>query len=223
MMRKITTALVALLLVVTPASATIFSFDSPSLKEIQEGYNSGDKYQRYPGVKRRENGCPIDGFLFCQNVKVGTVLPRIVDTLDLYKAAKKKQEVRTASLVAVTIHFPIIAEIARQNQVEYEWLLDHLVINAYEDERGDVLRSIQTIADNVVTVTEEQLERLSREAESIAETVADPVEEVVTEVERDLQAEYDSYFTNGQNADDFINDNPGLTEDELAELEANSE
>ena len=224
------------MLAVTPVGATIIQFSNPSLKEIQEGYNSGEKYQRYPGV-RRENSCPSSGYLFCDNVKVGTVLPRIVDVSDLYRAAKKKQEVRPVAGLGVRVYFPVIEEIARQNQVSYEWLVEHLVINAREDDKGDTIRSIAAVTAHVIEVTEEQLRALEENRDDITESVAPPEIElppvVIPTPEPpvvipnpstfdEALVDYEQHFTDGHNADNFFDRHPEHAHHPLHMLEGDS-
>ena len=148
-MKRILVLIMSALLVASPVGA-MPSAGNPSLKEIQEGYNSGKKYQRYQGVKRQYS-CPSSGYLFCNNVKVGTVLPKIKNARALYYASREKIEIVPVSSQegSYYVRYPVLAEIAEQNGVSYTWLARYLDKVALEDERGDTLRRI---ADTTVHV-----------------------------------------------------------------------
>ena len=118
-------------------SAAIWELNNPSLQEISEGYKSGEKYQNYAGVVR--DGpfgkiTPSSGYLFKDDLKIGSVLPSIVDAVDLLAAAKKEQKVLIAGDVW-NVCVPVLAEIARQNQVSCNYLINHLNIN-WDDAAG---------------------------------------------------------------------------------------
>ena len=225
-MKKLMIAAVAATLLITPASATQnFGMSTvPSLMEIVEGYKEG-KYQRYPGVVREtESGLrigPSGGYLFADHLKPGTILPRIVDAQALLRAAKMKQTVEVASLSRVYIKFPVIAEIAEQNKVSYAYLMGYLLDNAYEDERGDTIRSIHDTAVYAASVANQLIaEQVNEEvAEVVAPVIEEVVEEVEEEVHQTLQELYNSYFDRGLNADDFVVDYPEH-EGIVGELEA---
>ena len=227
-MKKLMIPLVALSLLAVPASAKNFGTDTvPSLLEIIEGYKMG-KYQRYPGVVREtESGLrigPSSGYLFADHLEAGTILPRIADARALLKAAKQPQVVMVASAgerVRYEIRFPVFEEIARQNKVSYWDLMDHLMVNAYEDERGDVIRDVHSAS--VVSAEAAQMIIDAQVQDDIVEVPVEvPVEiPVVTPDPLTPLELYENHFLEGGNADSFIDEYPEY-EELVDELEAES-
>ena len=172
------------------ANAAIWKLDNPTLSEIQVEYTAGNKFQYYPGVVRENSFgarvTPTSGYIFKDELKVGTVLPSIVDVNSLLIASKKEQKVLVASVGDThSVCFPVFAELAYQNQVSCGFLMDHILENLTDDSKLHKLGNavtlvqdkIQEIADKAA---QEASDEVSKEVENWSEDIKDEIEDEVS-------------------------------------------
>ena len=227
-------AAATLFLMVSPSYADIWEFKSPSLHEIQAGYDSGKKYQRYAGVagKNSANSYP---YVFANDLKPGTVLPKVVDAHRLLRAAKKKQVVKVTNLDNKWyLCFPVLQEIAYQNQISCEGLILHLNEN-WEDDKSNPIGKAQERAEEIAEAIEEELMKETDEViEMIEEEVIEVIEEEVIEVieeeiieeietwtlEEAIQHYIESEFGDYDNLDEALEESGYGSWDEAFELDS---
>ena len=212
MKTKVITTLVLIAGLATGSSAGItFPGKHPlkSLSDIQMLVDDGG-YLHYAGTKT-ETHTPQYPWVLGESIKSGKVAPRVIDPRALLQAAKKEQVVKVSGPISYC--YPIYEELADQNKIGCEDLIEHLTLS-WEEEGFVPETQVDVIVQMIVPTVVKQIALEERQSDDEVNEVPE-VPEVI-----DLQDLYNTHFMNGGNADDFPH---VITEEELDELEANSE
>ena len=168
---------------------------NPSLSELQAGYDSGKKYQHYPGIVRTTEGGGLilpatNNYLFAKDLKPGSVMPTIVDPRALLRAAKKDQVVLVASTdEGPSLCFPVFKELAEQNNSSCSELMGHVAEQAKDDSTlGTALGGVMEVQAQVTKMTEEIIEKMEQETEeAVQEMVEEVVEDMMPVIEKEMK------------------------------------
>ena len=174
------------------------------------------------------------GYLFEDKLVLGTALPRVSDGRALLLAARMDQVVQVAG--PWSFEYPVLVEIARQNRVSTEWLIDYLNANWIGESNPQValtaaVAEIETEGARMEAARVAQQAVFTRAHErendvvapvvvapSPAPAVAAPV--VAAELTpSEIQDLYDDFLDNTGNADDFAEAHPKY-EDLIDDLES---
>lgn len=207
---------------------------SISLTEIQEKIDNGT-YWNYPYIA----GKSTTG-LFEDKLKKGTAIPQILNGNRLLHKLQSGKKLIVASNGLPCL--PVFEELAKQNGISCDSLIDHLETNQADDE--DMFSNISTALAKIETklnemiqaetsneitnevseeVTEEVVDEVTEEVvdEITEEVVEEVTEEVMDEIERDLIQDLLDTIANDLSGNDIEFDIPAdITTEELAEFTA---
>ena len=157
-MKNVLIAAALVFVVSTPASANWF-------QDLLYG-RSLDARVEEPNGLGIANGKSQTGYLFDTDLVIGTALPIINDGPALLAAARVDQTIEIAG--PWSFEYPVLQEIARQNRVSTQWLINHLNDNwAHEDSSPEL--AIEQIVEEATEEAEHRMEMQEQVQEQLEE------------------------------------------------------